>query len=113
MLPLCVTFVTVFRVSSAYNVCINAPAMWLHVCLCCGGMLSMPLRSYVLGCLERGPPLHCLFLCPSSYHVFMCTHPPPNPLRDVLGCLERDPLYAKGGLLYRLYNTPRASAAQG
>lgn len=33
--------------------------------------------------------------------------------RDVLGCLERDPLYAKSGLLYRLYNTPRASAVQG
>ncbi|KAI7838494.1 hypothetical protein COHA_007756 [Chlorella ohadii] len=34
-------------------------------------------------------------------------------IKDVLGCLERDPLYAKGGLLYRLYNTPRASAVQG
>ncbi|PRW45535.1 transcription initiation factor TFIID subunit 4b-like isoform X3 [Chlorella sorokiniana] len=34
-------------------------------------------------------------------------------IKDVLGCLERDPLYAKSGLLYRLYNTPRTSAVQG
>ena len=40
--------------------------------------------------------------------------PPASPLRpparrDVLGCLERDPLYAKSGLLYKLYNTPRTA----
>ena len=29
-------------------------------------------------------------------------------LRDVVAALERDPLYCRSGMLYRLYNAPRA-----
>lgn len=32
-------------------------------------------------------------------------------LQDVLSTLERDPLYSRSGMLYRLYNTPHTSGA--
>lgn len=65
------------------------------------------------GLPEECDPPHTPPLCDTAFYVGPFHVLNNQPCRDVLGCLERDPLYAKGGLLYRLYNTPHASAAQG
>jgi hypothetical protein len=69
-------------------------------CLCAALAVPPPLQAPARGRLMGGAAAAAATDDASTVH-----------LQDVLSTLERDPLYSRSGMLYRLYNMPHTSGA--